>query len=96
MDMAKDFRYLDELIHSGADEIFLDDDIVLGPEEEEKYRNGIDIDMDFIRYSISDDAIDEFLSKLNCLGRITIERTGKITKLKQQDYHYLHFHLSSI
>ena len=46
-----------------------------------------DIDMDFIRYSISDDAIDEFLSKLNCLGRITIERTGKITKLKQQDYH---------
>ena len=85
--MAKDFTYLDELIHSGADEIFLDDDIVLGPEEEEKYRNGIDIDMDFIRYSISDDAIDEFLSKLNCLGRITIERTGKITKLKQQDYH---------
>ena len=46
-----------------------------------------DIDMDFIRYSISDAAIDEFLSKLNCLGRITIERTGKITKLKQQDYH---------
>ena len=46
--MAKDFTYLDELIHSGADEIFLDDDIVLGPEEEEKYRNGIDIDMDFI------------------------------------------------
>ena len=33
--MAKDFTYLDELIHSGADEIFLDDDIVLGPEEEE-------------------------------------------------------------
>ena len=46
-----------------------------------------DIDMDFIRYSISDNAIDEFLSKLNCLGKITIERTGKITKLKQQDYH---------
>ena len=46
-----------------------------------------DIDMDFIRYSISDDAIDEFLRKLNCLGGITIERTGKITELKQQDYH---------
>lgn len=46
-----------------------------------------DIDIDLIRYSLSDDAIDEFLRKLNCLDRITIERAGKITELKQQDYH---------
>lgn len=46
-----------------------------------------DIDIDFIRYSLSDDAIDEFLRKLNCLDGITIERVGKITELKQQDYH---------
>ena len=46
-----------------------------------------DIDMDFIRYSISNDAIDEFLRKLNCLDGIAIERDGKITELKQQDYH---------
>ena len=46
-----------------------------------------DIDMDFIRYSLSDKAIDNFLGKLNCLDGITIERTGTITELKQQDYH---------
>ena len=46
--MAKSFTYLDEMIHDGDREIFLDDDIILSPEEEEKYRNGIDIDGDFI------------------------------------------------
>lgn len=46
-----------------------------------------DIDLDFIRCSLEDDSIDAFITKLNCLQGITIERVGKIRELKQQDYH---------
>ena len=45
-----------------------------------------DIDIDFIRYSIDDAAIDRFIEKLNCLDGIAILRSGKIEELKQQDY----------
>lgn len=46
-----------------------------------------DLDMDFIRYSLADEAIDSFIRKLNCLDEITIHRIGSIEELKQQDYH---------
>lgn len=46
-----------------------------------------DLDMDFIRYSLSDEAIDSFVEKLNCLDGIAIHRVGQIEELKQQDYH---------
>ena len=46
-----------------------------------------DIDLDFIKYSLADDAIDVFVEKLNCLDGITVERVGEIKELKQQDYH---------
>lgn len=45
-----------------------------------------DIDMDFIRYSLADEAVDIFISKLNCLEGISIKRHGNIEVLKQQDY----------
>ena len=38
------FRYLEELIRSGVEEIILDTDIVLGDGEEAKYQNGIRLD----------------------------------------------------
>lgn len=46
-----------------------------------------DIDIDFIRYSLSDEAIRAFVKKLDCLPDIRISQTGRITELKQQDYH---------
>lgn len=46
-----------------------------------------DMDIDFIRYSINDDAIMKFIGELDCLPDIHIQHTGKITELKQQDYH---------
>ena len=46
-----------------------------------------DMDIDFIRYSLSDEAIDSFIRKINSIDGIIIERTGKITELNQQDYH---------
>lgn len=44
----KSFKYLDDLIHSGAREIVLDSDIVLAREELKKYLDGIKIDLDDI------------------------------------------------
>ena len=45
-----------------------------------------DLDIDFIRYSLADEAIDIFISQLNCLDGIKISRLGKVEELKQQDY----------
>ena len=45
-----------------------------------------DMDIDFIRYSLSDESIDMFIRKLNSLPDVAIERTGSIRELKQEDY----------
>jgi len=45
-----------------------------------------DIDLDFIRYSLTDEAIRAFIGKLNCLDGITIRIDGEITELSQQEY----------
>lgn len=45
-----------------------------------------DLDIDFIRLSLSNEAIDTFISKLNCLDGITLKRYGEIEELKLQDY----------
>lgn len=46
-----------------------------------------DIDLDFIHYSIEDEAIRDFIKKLNCIQGITLEIVGDIEELKHQDYH---------
>ncbi len=50
-------------------------------------RATLDMDIDFIRYSLSDESIHAFIKKLDCLEGIHIRHTGTITELKQQDYH---------
>jgi predicted nucleotidyltransferase component of viral defense system len=45
-----------------------------------------DLDLDFIRYSLNDEAIDAFITKLNCLDGLKFKRKGEIKELKQQDY----------
>lgn len=45
-----------------------------------------DLDIDFIRYSLSDDSIDDFIAKMNTIQGISVKRAGKIEELKQQDY----------
>ncbi len=42
----KNFKYLDNLIHSGIKEIVLDTDIVLGVNEKSGYKDGIKLDLD--------------------------------------------------
>jgi hypothetical protein len=43
---SENFKYLDEMIHSGAKEIVLDSDIVFGDGEESEYLEGIKLDVD--------------------------------------------------
>ena len=44
--MQENFKYLDELIHSGAKEIVLTSDILLDENEESDYLEGINLDVD--------------------------------------------------
>lgn len=46
-----------------------------------------DLDLDFIRYSLEDNSIRYFISRLNCLDGVRIEIKGdKIEQLSQQEY----------
>lgn len=45
-----------------------------------------DIDFDFIKYSIEEEAIRSFIDKLNCLEGITFQIFGDIEELSQQEY----------
>lgn len=49
-------------------------------------RTTMDLDIDFVRYSLGDDAIEEMIRRLNCIEGVTISRVGDIVELKQQDY----------
>lgn len=52
-----------------------------------------DMDIDFIRYSLSDESIRLFIQKLNCIEDIHISQIGMITELKQQEYHGKRVHI---
>ncbi len=46
-----------------------------------------DLDIDFIKYSLSDSSIDLFIEKVNNIDGIKFIRIGNIEELNQQDYH---------
>ena len=50
-------------------------------------RATMDMDVDFVRYSLSEDKIDDFIGRLNCIESVTIERMGDVVELKHRDYH---------
>lgn len=49
-------------------------------------RTTMDLDIDFIRYSLADASIDAMVERLNCVEGVTITRVGDIQELKHQDY----------
>jgi len=49
-------------------------------------RATMDIDFDFIHYSLSDDSIRAFIKKIST-AEFRLELVGEITELRQQDYH---------
>lgn len=46
-----------------------------------------DIDLDFIHYSLNEEAIRIFIDKMNCIEGLGIKIEGDIKELKHQDYH---------
>ncbi len=50
-------------------------------------RATMDMDVDFVRYGLTDENVDRWIRRLNCLDGIKIERTGDIADLKHQNYH---------
>lgn len=49
-------------------------------------RATVDIDLDFIKYSLNDDSIRRFVNELNSLDGISIGIVGAIEELSQQEY----------
>ncbi len=45
-----------------------------------------DMDFDFIKYSLSDEAVRAFIEKLNCIDGISIRIDGDIVSLSQHEY----------
>lgn len=45
-----------------------------------------DIDLDFVRFSIDESSIRNFVMKINCLEDISIDIEGPIEELSQQEY----------
>lgn len=60
--------------------------VVMSDITDDVRRATMDMDVDFVRYSLSDDKIDEFIGRLNCIEGVAIERLGAIVELKQRDY----------
>lgn len=61
--------------------------VVMHDFSKDKRRTTRDLDIDFIKYSLSDKSILEFINKLNFSNDIKIEVVGEIEELKQQAYH---------
>ena len=61
--------------------------VVMSDITDDVRRATIDMDFDFVRYSLADEKIVEFVGRLNCIEGVTIERMGDIVELKHRDYH---------
>ena len=76
VDDSQNFKYLDDLVHSGNLQIILDSDIVLGDGEESKYDLGVELDVDGL-------VIDGAGHVIDACGRTRIfDCTGKNVTLK--------------
>lgn len=52
-----------------------------------------DIDLDFVRYPLQDEAILAFIDEINSDESVSIRAVGEIEDLKQQDYHGKRIHV---
>lgn len=52
-----------------------------------------DLDLDFIKYSISEESIRTFVKKLNCIDGLIMQMSGFIEELKHQDYKGKRIHI---
>lgn len=52
-----------------------------------------DLDLDFIKYSISEESIRLFVERLNCLDGVRLRIAGPMEELKHQDYRGKRIHI---
>lgn len=50
-------------------------------------RATMDMDVDFVRYGLTDANVDSWIQRLNCIDGIKIARSGDIVDLRHQNYH---------
>ena len=50
-------------------------------------RATMDMDVDFVRYGLTDENIDRLILRLNCIDDVRISRSGAIEDLRHQNYH---------
>jgi predicted nucleotidyltransferase component of viral defense system len=55
-----------------------------------------DLDIDFIKYSLTNDSIDKFISEINCIDGISFIKFGNIEELNQQDYNGKRVHIKIV
>lgn len=85
--VAQDVILLKISKSSFSDSITIKGGVVMHSISNDKRRATRDLDLDFIKYSLEDDSIYNFISKLNIVNDgIRIEIEGKIEKLHHQDY----------
>lgn len=68
------------------DRVTIKGGVVMSGISKDVRRATMDMDVDFVKYSISDAAIERFVRKLNSLEGVTISIRGRIAELKHQEY----------
>ncbi len=68
------------------DHVTIKGGVVMSGISKDVRRATMDMDVDFVKYSISDTAIARFVKKLNSLEGVIISIRGRITELRHQEY----------
>lgn len=69
-----------------ADNVTIKGGVVMSGITGDIRRATMDMDVDFVRYGLTDENIDRWIRRLNCLEGIRIERSGDIADLRHQNY----------
>ena len=68
------------------DNITIKGGVVMSSVSGDVRRATMDMDIDFVHYGLSDENIDEWIARLNCIEGVSISRDGDIVELRQQNY----------
>lgn len=68
------------------DRVTIKGGVVMSGISKDVRRATMDMDIDFMKYSLSDTAIERFVRKLNSIDGVTISIRGRIAELKHQEY----------
>ena len=76
------------------DKVTIKGGVVMSGVSNDVRRATMDMDLDFLHYSLGDSAIQRFVSKLNRFAGCRVELVGEIQELRQQEYRGKRFYLA--